>query len=84
MYSMIKNIQLYCDENEIVLTGRDEIENFLLFLEIPLLNQNIFDICHPDEEKNENIDYSEYTLNKLSDSQLLKYLMYWLLLGLKV
>ena len=75
-YSMIKNIQLYCDENEIVLMERDKIENFLLFLEIPLLNQNIFDICHPDEEKNENVDYSEYTLNKLSDSQLLKYLMY--------
>lgn len=75
-YSIIKNLQNYCDNNDITLNNRKEIEDFLLFLEIPLMKQNIFKILNPDDSIIEENDFSQYTLDKLSDAQLLKYMMY--------
>ena len=78
-YSLVKNIQKYATENEVVLSfdERKDVENFLYALEIPLLKANVFKMCNPNTELIlGETDVSEYDLGKLSDAQLVEYMMY--------
>ena len=78
-YSLVKNIQKYADDNDIVLpvAKREQIEAFLYFLEIPLLKANVFKICNPNVELIIGETYVEnYSLSSLTDSELVSYMMY--------
>ena len=75
-YSAIRLLMEYCETNTVVLDNRAEIENFMHNLEIPSLHQNIFKILNPEVPIQEDMDISDYNFCKLSDTQLLGYMMY--------
>ena len=66
----------HCEENDIVLENRKEIEDFIYELEVPFLTQNVFKIINANTAIEDGMDISEYNLSRLSDAQLLSYMMY--------
>lgn len=78
-YSSLVGIKEFLQENEIVLTEkeRENVINYLYYLEIPMMNQNIFKILNPDIEisKNEIYELEEYKPEFLDDTKLLGYLI---------
>lgn len=78
-YSSLSGLKKFLQENEVILSEneRENIINYLYYLEIPLMNQNIFKILNSEIELNEeNIcEIEEYKPEFLDDTKLLGYLV---------
>ena len=80
-YSIQKELQKYAIAHDnLVLEDRMSVEDFIISLEVPFIKQNIFKIIYPNTEIEDTVECQELvqncSLNNLSDSQLLWYLMF--------
>lgn len=78
-YSSLVGLKKFLQENEIVLmeNERKDIIEYLYFINIPLLHQNVYKILNPETEPPENgvYDVKEYKPEFLNDTKLLEYLV---------
>lgn len=80
-YTIQKALQKYALANDnLVLNNRQEVEDFIIALEVPFIKQNIFKIIYPNTELNDSEEcqnrINQCKLDDLNDAQILWYLMF--------
>ena len=74
-YTAIEKVKKYCEDNDVNLDKRNEIENYIISLNVPNIKINIFNLLYPNVKCNVTDErVQKCDLSMLPDSLLLKYL----------
>lgn len=74
-YTAIEGVKKYCEDNNVNLDNRNEIENYIISLNVPNIKINIFNLLYPNVKCNVTDErVQKCDLSMLSNSLLLKYL----------
>ena len=74
-YTAIEGVKKYCEDNDVNLDNRNEIEDYIISLNVPNIKINIFNLLYPNVKHNVTDErVQKCDLSMLSDSILLKYL----------
>lgn len=74
-YTAIEGVKKYCEDNDVNLDDRNEIEDYIISLNVPNIKINIFNLLYPNVKHNVTDErVQKCDLSMLSDSILLKYL----------
>lgn len=74
-YTAIEGVKKYCEDNDVNLDNRNEIENYIISLNVPNIKINIFNLLYPNVKCNVTDErVQKCDLSMLPNSLLLKYL----------